>query len=472
MNWPSLLPFFLVLSPVIAAPPVPVRVAMQADATGPLIPSDFSGLSFETQLVLADAQGHHFFSPDNKRLISLFRTLGIKSLRIGGNTTDNPAIAVPRSPDLDQLFAFARAVPAKVIFTLRLRQGDPTAAATTAKYVMDRYAADMTCFAIGNEPNIYAKTYREYVASLKTYLSAITGEGVAPTATICGPSTTPSHADWARQLAGDFGGDRRLRFISQHEYPGNSGSKVTDPVGARAAMLSPAWVEEYGKIQQSFAPEAAAHGFPFRLEETNNFYNGGAKGVSDTFAATLWALDYLHWWAAHDAAGLNFHTGDYVAKADETTRCWYASFWTKPGGGYEVRPIGYALKAFEMGSMGRHLPAPTLENPGRLNLTTYGVRLDDGSLVVTLINKECGQDGRGAMVILEAGPRFGHALYVELAAPNNDIAATDGITLGGGAIAEDGWIGHWSRLERDLTTHRLQLELPAGSAAVVHLVPN
>ena len=455
-------------SAALAAAPTPIAVTLDSARPGAAIPPDFAGLSFETQQVLPDSSGHYFFSPENTRLVQLLRTLGIKSLRIGGNTTDNPAIPVPAPADLDQLFAFARAVPAHVIFTLRLRQGDPAAAAATAKYIMGHYAQDVTCFAIGNEPNIYAKTYPEYVASLRTYLDAITARGVAPTAVIGGPSTTPSHAEWARRLAEDFSGDRRLRLITQHEYPGNSGSKVTDPVAARAAMLSPQWVAEYGKTYRAFAPQAIARGLPYRLEETNNFYNGGASQVSDTLAAALWALDYLHWWAAHDAAGMNFHTGDYVAKADETTRCWYASFWTRPTGGYEVLPVGYALKAFELGSAGRCLPAPALDNLAQLNLTAYAVRMADGTVAVTLINKENGSGARSAAVVLEPGPGFTRAgKWVRLSAESNNIAANSGITLGGTPIVEAGWTGQWSELARAAGSSRFELELAAGSAAVV-----
>ena len=218
---------------IAASAQSPVSLSLDPAKAGSAIPDDFAGLSFEMQLVLPDSAGRHFFRPDNTRLIATFRSLGIRSLRVGGNTTDNPAVRVPEPADLDSLFAFARAAGVKVIFTLRLRQGDPTAAASVAKYLMDHYADDVVCFAIGNEPNIYDKTYPAYVADLKKYIAAVTAPGVAPAAVFCGPSTTPNHAEWARDLANDFGAAGSLRLITQHEYPGNSGSKVTDQAAAR-----------------------------------------------------------------------------------------------------------------------------------------------------------------------------------------------------------------------------------------------
>ena len=66
-------------------------------------------------------------------------------------------------------------------------------------------------------------------------------------------------------------------------------------------MLSRTWVESYQRFYDSFANAAQADGLLFRIEETNSYFNGGAKDVSNTFASALWGLDYMHWWASHGA---------------------------------------------------------------------------------------------------------------------------------------------------------------------------
>jgi hypothetical protein len=97
----------------------------------------------------------------------MFRTLGIKSLRVGGNTADRDAVAIPGKADIDSLFAFASAAGVKVIYTLRLNRADPQADADVAKYVRDHYKPALTGFALGNEPE---KILTNYPASLWTVL--------------------------------------------------------------------------------------------------------------------------------------------------------------------------------------------------------------------------------------------------------------------------------------------------------------
>ena len=87
--------------------------------------------------------------------MSLFQTLGIRSLRIGGNTGDRDAKKLPGQADIDNLFAFARAAGVKVIYCLRLHNGNPDENAQTAKYIAEHYAPQLECFSIGQEPSAY-----------------------------------------------------------------------------------------------------------------------------------------------------------------------------------------------------------------------------------------------------------------------------------------------------------------------------
>jgi hypothetical protein len=438
------------------------RLAITVDPkpAGAAVSSDFIGLSFEIETLLP-ADGRRSFSPENKALVATFRTLGIKSLRVGGNTADRPTVPLPSPADIDSLFAFARDAGVKVIYTLRLREGSREAAAATAKYVMERHAADLTCFAIGNEPNVFAKTYPEYVAEWRRYVEAITAPTHAPTARFCGPSATPSKVGWARDFMDELAGRAPIAAVTQHDYPGASARKVTDPAAARRLMLSPAWTDGYQKFHDVFVPTAARHNLPYRLEEANSFFHGGAKDVSDTLASALWALDYMHWWAAHGAAGINFHTGDEVAANEVNTPCRYASFWTTPGG-YQVHPIGHALKAFDLGGRGRR--AAVKMAPPRSDVTAYALLSDDDAVFVTLVHKVI--EGAPIAVTLDAGAGHRRGQVMFLRGTGDDAAATTGITLGGAAIGEDAtWKGQWTDLDRG----KLTVTLPPASAAIVRL---
>ncbi|MDB6017626.1 MAG: hypothetical protein JWR19_2115 [Pedosphaera sp.] len=447
----------------------PVSIKLNAKAPEATVPDDFGGLSYEMALVPPDANGKYFFSPENTPLVKMFQTLGVRILRVGGNTADRPTVKFPGNADLDKLFAFAEAAKVKVIFTLRMRQGDPKDAAAIAKYIMDHYQADLVCFAIGNEPNVFAKTYPAYQAELEKYIAAITASGVAPEAKFCGPSTTPNKAVWARDFANDFAHTGRIALITQHDYPGGSGRKVTNSAAGRDNMLSTAWPEAYQKFYASFVPATVANGIPYRLEEANNYYNGGAKDVSDTFAAALWGLDYLHWWAAHGANGINFHSGDTVAAGEENAPCRYAVFWTSPSG-YSAHPLGYALKAFELGGYGQLVPAQIAANADDVNLTAYGLLAKDKSLLVTLINKDHSTGAHDAKVTLTPGDAYAKGTVMYLTGPQGDVAATSGITLGGAPIKDNAsWKGKWTKLAKPSASGEFTVKLPAATAAVIKL---
>ncbi len=444
-----------------------VTVTVDPKVAGSGVPADFIGLSFETEKALPN-NGKYFFRAENKPLIALFHTLGIKSLRIGGNTADRPTIKVPSTSDLDSLFAFAKAAEVRVIYTLRMRDGEPKDAAELAKHIMEHYKPLLACFAIGNEPNVFSKEYPAYREAWQKYMEAVTA--AAPEARFCGPSATPGKTAWARDFVHDFGRSGRIVFITQHDYPGGAGNKATNVVAARDKMLSPTWLDHYEQFYQSFASEALSNGLPYRLEEANNFYNGGAKDVSDTFAAALWGLDYLHWWAAHRAAGINFHTGDQVAAGELMNSCRYATFWTSPDG-YNVHPIGYGIKAFDLGSHGQAVPA-TVAGSGNGNLTAYSVLAPDKGLCVTLINKEHGAVGRSAEVTINVGAPYVHGEMMLLTAPQADVAAKSGVTLGGAAIKDDGsWTGAWSPVAARSAPGAFTVTVPTATAAIVKLSP-
>ena len=439
------------------AGPHPQQLTMTVNpaSAGIPVPPDFLGLSFETADVLPKSDGTYpYFRASNSELIQLFHTLGIRSLRIGGNTSDRPSVAVPNTHDIDQLFAFARAADTKVIYTLRLRDSSPRKDAPVAKYLEEHYARDISCLVVGNEPDVYEKQYPRYRDDLHEYLAAILAPGVAPDAKICGPSTTPGHPDWSNNFVADFGPTGHVLWITQHSYPGGNSKKVTDPAAQRERILSPEFAEHYQKLADSFVPAVEAAHMQYRIEETNSFYNGGAKDVSNTFASSLWALKYLYWWAAHRSQGINFHTGDFVAAGPVETICWYGIFHTLPSGGYEIRPIAYAMKAFDLTGHGTLVPVSGL--PANTRVNAYAVADHNShALYLTLINSS----HERATVTLNPRKKYALAESMLLSAPDGNLAATTSVTLGGSGISGSGqWNGHWSRQPLDHGHLRVMLQ--------------
>ncbi len=468
------------LAMVASAAESPVSISVDAKNPGAAIAPDFAGLSFEVSLLLPNASGVHYFRPDNQLLIHLFRTLGIRSLRIGGNTSDRDARRLPGEADLDSLFEFAKAAGVKVIYCLRLHNGDPQADAATVKHIMSRYAAQVDCFSIGQEPSAYPVEkidtrprnermgaahekykYETYAADWKKFADAIVA--AEPDVKFCGPSVH-NNGVWARKFMADFGRSNRVSLITEHLYPGGAGGRVPTPEIGRDRMLSDEFTAKYQKLYASFGPMAASNALPYRLEEVNNYFNGGATNVSNTFASALWGLDFMYWWAAHGAAGLNFHTGDKVAAGYILQPSKYTAFFSTTNG-YLVRPLGYGLKAFDLGSHGKFVPVK-ISNPDHLNLTAYAVQGGNQNVYLTIINKEhdaAARDAKLSVTATTATFRRGQIIFLKV--PGGGVAAASGETLGGASIEPDGsWDGKWSPLE-DVS----EIKIPASSAAVIRL---
>jgi hypothetical protein len=450
-----------------------VTISIDATHPGARVAPDFSGLSFETSLLRPNENGVRYFRPDNQPLITLFHTLGIKSLRIGGNTGDRDWKRSPSRADIDSLFAFAKLAQVKVIYCLRLHNGDPQEDAATAKYIMDRYAPLVTGFSIGQEPSAYPVTvvddrpatermgaarekypYSVYAADWKKFAEAIIA--AVPEVKFCGPGVH-NNGTWARKFMTDFGHDYQVAMITEHLYPGGAGGKVPTPEIGRDRMLGADFIHAYQKLYDGFGPMAVTNALPYRLEEVNNYFNGGATNVSNTFASALWGLDYMWWWAEHGAAGVNFHTGDRVAAGSMLRPSKYTAFFSTTNG-FDVRPLGYGLAAFAQGSQGR-LVAANLDNPDHLNLGVYSVLGDDGNVYLTIVNKEHGSMAHDTAI--SPGKMIG-AQMISLTAPGNDVAATTGETLGGTNIQNDGqWQAQWTAVSTPV------IHVPAGSAVVI-----
>jgi Glycosyl hydrolase family 79 C-terminal beta domain len=460
----SLLAFLLLICTTAQSQQPPVRIHLDEQAPTTPIPPNFLGLSFETLTLLPIDDGTPaYFTPDNHALIQLFHTLGIHSLRIGGNTADTPSIPIPTESQIAPLFQFAILTDAKVIYTLRLRESSIPQVVEAAKDLMDRYAAHIDCLAIGNEPNIYEKEFPKYASDLHAYSSAVLA--AASNVRFCGPGTNISGtAPWANGYIAEFGKSPQLLWLTQHSYPGGAGGKVTDPQAGIALMLSSTFEQRYLNYYQSFVPAAQAANVHYRIEETNSFYTGGAKDVSNTFASSLWALDFLYFWLSHGSSGVNFHTGDTVAAADHQTPCWYATFWTHRDGDLDIHPIAYAMKAFDLAAHGSLLTPKIDGAPDTLKI--YATRDTTETIYVTIINKQIDPNQPPVTISPSLPNDYRRVSALTLTAPS--LSSTTTVTLGGTSITKEGeWRGTWQPVPS--SGQSLQVKVPSGSAILLKI---
>ncbi len=254
-----------------------ITVTVKAEPTGPELSRDFVGLSYETGRELEAGNGSHYFDASNKALINIFNTLGIKSLRVGGNSVDDSKVLIPQPPDIDVLYAFAKAAGVKVIYSFRLRQ-EADAAVPLAKYIYDHYADLTDCLCIGNEPEFMFKgdtAYEQFKAVWKPQFDAITK--AVPTAKIGGPSTGRGEP-FAIPLAKDFVPTGKMAFISTHHYFLGRGPVVQkEPEKLREAFLSDDLHTAYDGVYDTVGKMMVSLKIPYRLDETNSCSRGGAK---------------------------------------------------------------------------------------------------------------------------------------------------------------------------------------------------
>ena len=473
-----------------------VTVVADLSASRTPIPEDFLGLSLETNELLPDRDGKHQFSPDNLPLRNLLKTIGVKSLRFGGNATDAGNVSDPELPGIDAMFELAGAVDASVIYTVRFSKegrlngfvsADPKAASDVCKHILSKYPDRLAAITIGNEADMYfsrlkdqyamgdlgtnkaAKERADYVKYRDTWkeFATIIRAG-NPTVKFNGPSTT-GRTVWGKWFSEDFAKDDRIAFFSNHWYPGGNG-KQGESEPKLSAALSPDWHKLYAKYLKENGFAAMTR--PFRIEEMNSYYYGGAPNMSDSMASALWALDYSHWFAAHGCAGINLHTCTHLKfMVDIEMTFNYASFIVSECG-YTLRPIGYGLTMFSLGSQGDSVPVKIAG--GDLNLSAHSVAGRDGNLYVTLINKEYDSAARTALVhfSVKGGKLKDPGESLVLLAPVNDVRAKSGITLGGAPVMEDGtWAGKWNRLPASSIGQDgiVSVTIPPSSAMVVRL---
>jgi hypothetical protein len=221
-------------------------------------------------------------------------------------------------------------------------------------------------------------------------------------------------------------------------------------------MLSEAWLEHYQAFYDQFVPAVSAMGLKYKYDEGSSFYKGGAKDASDTFAAALWSLDFMHWWAAHGCSGINFHNNRWPM--------YNITICRDSAGNYQTRPQGYGLKAFDLGGHGKVVPVTA----SRTGMCAYGV-IDSTNLYLTIINKEHGEYGRNAEVKVKGIDAKDPIEIMYLKAPQNDVSATAGITLGDATINNSGeFQGKWTALQPP-ADQQLTIPVSAASAAIVKI---
>lgn len=428
------------------------------------IAPDFIGLGYEISSVATPG----LLSAKNRDYVQFVKTLGQHGvIRIGGNTSDDasfsphgqsipaPKGTVVNHENLQELGSFLDATGWKLIWGLNLGSGSEQNAVEEAQAVAAAAEDKLLAFEIGNEPDLFGHgtahrpksySYSDYLQEYRRYQAAIRAK--LPQAPFAGPDAA-SATDWVTRFAADEGND--LRLLTHHYY-----RQCAGPASTLEKLLNPdpKLAPELKKLQ---AASAASH-VPYRICEINSFCGGGQPGVSDTFGAALWALDFMFTLAWADAAGVNMETG--------VNQLGFISSYSPIGddghGNYSAKPEYYGMLAFAQAGRGHRLSADY--EPSGVNLTAYAVLQDDHGLAVTIVNKDKLQD---ASINITADRQFRNASALRLNAPS--LQSKSGVKLGDAAVTSD---GHWvpTQIEQlHVSRSGCKVAVPAASAAIVIL---
>jgi hypothetical protein len=412
-------------------PPV-ATLTLHPEQLGPRVPLGFLGLSYETQQLTV----HEFFSGNNSGLIAQFRALGRTGvLRLGGDTSDlgwwkpAPSSTQPHLPPnvvldlppsegktlLDRAYAITPAAVCNLrafldatdwtcIYGINLGTSTPQRAAEEAAFVAETLGPKLEYFQIGNEPDLLAGRLREKgkwnaETFFEEWLAAATAVRIrVPHARFGLPDISGHVADWLPPITEHLAAvaDRpEIAAISHHYY------FTGPPTNPKANLADFLRIDPRVAHAAQFARAAAMKlNTNYRMTEGNSCYGGGKPGLSDVFAASLWAADYILQLASLGYAGFNFHGGggDMVPNSSGGTlmanaATQYPKLFYTPiahiGSGYGLEPVALGMKfaGYFVGSQMLHIDF----DPGTVNATAYATKLADEKGIIAVINKDAEQ---------------------------------------------------------------------------------
>jgi hypothetical protein len=413
----------------------------------------FVGLSYEKSKL-----SQPLFTGSNANLIGLFKRLGNGVLRIGGNSVDETnwtpngaglTAGQTAPPDVDSLAAFISAVGWPVLYGVNLAQSTPAVAAAEVAYAAKALGPNLLGIEIGNEPDLYAGhyfpstwTFADYFTLWQSFASAILAQ--TPGVPLTGP-VTADNATWFTSFAQDEGKD--IVLLSMHYYRAN-GQAPTSTIDLLISYPDT-------NLQKDLVPlntAAQAAGVPFRMAETNSFYNGGAPNVSDSYGSALWVIDHLFTIAQGGGLGVNLHGGGngdgYTPIADSS------------GVVVGARPEYYGLLLCALAGQGPLLG--TEISAGSLNTSAFTVQNSASQLSLIVNNKDQTQNLQCTVTC--PGSVQSATLQV-LTGPS--LSATSGVTIQGSPVNPDGSFAPQPSYSLPVSGDSFTGYVPAASAALI-----
>ena len=420
-----------------------VSLTLPAQATGPQMPVDFVGLSYEVQQ-LADPS---FFSARNTGLVRQFKALSSRGvLRLGGNTSEfawwkpTPDSPEPEHPEtrvvpgepkpqyyavtaeaVQNLAEFLEATGWTCLYGIGMGTNTPERAAVEGAFVAKTLGPKLQYFQIGNEVDLFGRHLRNPKTwSAKTYLEEWLTLARAVSARVPGAKfgmpDVASDVGWLTEIAASWPSIKNPPHVTTMTHHHYFGGPATNPEVNIPNLLGQAEMAKVQKAADIATAAADKLGARVRMTEGNTCFRGGKPGVSDVFAAALWAADYSLLLASNNYSGINLHggsgkavansvggflPGDVLLKEQGATPEQIAShphpFYTPIasfGSNYVLEPVAYGLR-FAGNLSGSRLMKVDLTSriqAAGVDGSAYAAKLPGGETTVVVLNKDAAKD--------------------------------------------------------------------------------
>lgn len=420
-----------------------VTLEFPTATNGPHVPEDFVGLSYEVQQLVDPS----FFSPSNTGLIASFKELSPRGvLRLGGNTSEfawfkaSPGMSEPEHPQtrvvegepkpqyyavtteaIRNLAGFLQAAGWTCLYGIGMGTNTPERAAEEAAFVSKTLGPSLQYFQVGNEVDLFDRHLRDPKTwNVHTYLQQWLKLARAITARVpdakFGMPDVAFKVEWLADIANQWSSIQNPPDVTRLTHHYYFGGPATNPAVNIPNLLSP---QTMAKVQQTadIATAAASKmSVRVRMTEGNTCYRGGKPGLSDVFAAALWAADYSLLLASNNYSGVNLHggtgksvansvggflPGDVLLKDQGETPRQIAThphpFYTPIatfGSEYKIEPVGSGLKFAGLFCGATILPSDLtskLQASG-VDAAAYAAVLPDTKRAIIVLNKDSTRD--------------------------------------------------------------------------------
>jgi hypothetical protein len=410
------------------------------------------------------AMTYAYFHASNHNLIALFRLLGPGVLRLGGGGADEVLWTSSSSgthlqitaSNVQDLAGFLKATGWLCLYGVNLATSTPALAAEEVACVVSALGSNLLGIELGNEPDEYGVagnffagnwTFQNFLNRWNSFRSVILQ--AVPHVPMTGPATGGGNhiSTWTLPFA-EAVTPSELTLLTQHYYRANGAS----PTSSASYLISP---DPQLTADLSLLNAGAGQlGLPYRISECNSFYNGGAASVSDSYASSLWVIDFLFNVALGGAVGVNMHGGGngpgYTPIADDS------------GGVIGARPEYYGLLLFALAGSGTLLE--TELSVGSVDATAYAVRTPSGGLNLIVVNKDTLQN---LPLTIQTNQNIRTATMRLMTGAS--LAATSGVTIQGATVNPNGSFTPATPTTLTFSTDQTTCHIPALSAALISI---